>query len=112
MRLQFARPHRNAAYRTTGRIGLELLLAWKQNMFKSAAEDVPLMLDSLQSISYSLCNKIIPDGHKRRTTRLTPPHRDAQKIITFFRLVEELETNLMSLIMFITLNICSTCFEH
>ena len=26
--------------------------------------------------------------------------------------VEELETNLMSLIMFITLNICSTCFEH
>ena len=27
-------------------------------------------------------------------------------------IVEELETNLMSLIMFITLNICSTCFEH
>jgi len=26
--------------------------------------------------------------------------------------VEELETNLMSLVMFITLNICSTCFEH
>ena len=27
-------------------------------------------------------------------------------------IVEELETNLMSLVMFITLNICSTCFEH
>ena len=27
-------------------------------------------------------------------------------------IVEELETNLMSLIKFITLNICSTCFEH
>ena len=27
-------------------------------------------------------------------------------------IVEELETNLMSLAMFITLNICSTCFEH
>jgi len=26
--------------------------------------------------------------------------------------VEELETNLMSLVIFITLNICSTCFEH
>ena len=27
-------------------------------------------------------------------------------------IVEELETNLMSLVIFITLNICSTCFEH
>ena len=27
-------------------------------------------------------------------------------------IVEELETNLMSLVMFITLNICSTYFEH
>ena len=27
-------------------------------------------------------------------------------------LVEELETNLLSLVLFITLNICSTCFEH
>ena len=27
-------------------------------------------------------------------------------------IVEELETNLMSLVMFIKLNICSTCFEH
>ena len=27
-------------------------------------------------------------------------------------IVEELETNLMSLVLFITLNICSTCFEH
>ena len=26
--------------------------------------------------------------------------------------VEELETNLMSLVIFIELNICSTCFEH
>ena len=27
-------------------------------------------------------------------------------------LLEELETNLMSLVIFITLNICSTCFEN
>jgi len=27
-------------------------------------------------------------------------------------IVEEVETNLMSLIMFITLNICPTCLEH
>ena len=27
-------------------------------------------------------------------------------------IVEELETNLMTLVLFITLNICSTCFEH
>ena len=27
-------------------------------------------------------------------------------------IAEELETNLMSLVIFITLNICSTCFEH
>ena len=27
-------------------------------------------------------------------------------------IVEELETNLMSLVIFITLNICSTCFGH
>ena len=27
-------------------------------------------------------------------------------------IVEELETNLMSLVIFITLNICSTCFEN
>jgi hypothetical protein len=27
-------------------------------------------------------------------------------------IVEELEINLMSLVIFITLNICSTCFEH
>jgi len=27
-------------------------------------------------------------------------------------IVEELETNLVSLVIFITLNICSTCFEH
>ena len=27
-------------------------------------------------------------------------------------IVEELETNLMSLVIFITLNICSTFFEH
>ena len=33
------------------------------------------------------------------------------KTFEFF-IVEELETNLMSLVMFITLNICSTCFEH
>jgi hypothetical protein len=26
--------------------------------------------------------------------------------------LEVLETNLMSLVIFITLNICSTCFEH
>jgi len=84
MRLQFARPHRDAAHRTTGRIGLELLLAWKQNMFKSTAEDVPLMSDSLRSISYSLCTKIIHDDHKRRTTRLTSPRRNTKKIITFF----------------------------
>ena len=31
---------------------------------------------------------------------------------SLWRLVEELETNLMSLVIFITLNICSTCFEH
>ena len=30
----------------------------------------------------------------------------------FINVVEELETNLMSLVIFITLNICSTCFEH
>jgi len=27
-------------------------------------------------------------------------------------IVEELETNLMSLVIFITLNMCSTCFGH
>jgi len=27
-------------------------------------------------------------------------------------IVEELETNLMSLVILITLNICSTCFRH
>jgi len=86
MRLQFARPHRYAAHRTTGRIGLELLLAWKENMFKSTAEDIPLMSHSLRSISYNLCTKIIPDD-KRRTTRLTQPCKNAKKIITFFRLV-------------------------
>jgi len=32
--------------------------------------------------------------------------------IFFSLIVEELETNLMSLVIFITLNICSTCFEH
>ena len=84
MCLQFAWPHRNAAHRTTGRIGLELLLAWKQNMFKSTAEDVPLMSDSLRSISYSLCTKIIPEDHTRRTTRLTSSCRNAKKIITVF----------------------------
>ena len=35
--------------------------------------------------------------------------RVCQKLIVIF---EELETNLMSLVIFITLNICSTCFEH
>ena len=30
----------------------------------------------------------------------------------YLKIVEELETNLMSLVIFITLNICSTCFEH
>ena len=31
---------------------------------------------------------------------------------TYYLIVEELETNLMSLVMFITLNICSTCFSE
>jgi len=32
--------------------------------------------------------------------------------VNFKMLVEELETNLMSLVIFITLNICSTCSKH
>ena len=36
----------------------------------------------------------------------------AVNTVLFEELVEELETNLMSLVIFITLNICSTCFEH
>jgi len=32
--------------------------------------------------------------------------------IIIYIVVEELKTNLMSLVIFITLNICSTCFEH
>jgi len=53
-------------------------------MFKSTAEDVPLMSDSLRSITYSLCTKIIPEDHTRPTTRLTSSCRIAKKIITFF----------------------------
>jgi len=32
--------------------------------------------------------------------------------LNMYLIVEELETNLMSLVIFIKLNICSTCFEH
>jgi len=34
------------------------------------------------------------------------------KFISCLYIVEELETNLMSLVIFITFNICSTYFEH
>ena len=42
-----------------------------------------------------------------------PKHAGATSVILkVLIIVEELETNLMSLVIFITLNICSTCFEH
>jgi len=43
-----------------------------------------------------------------------PQRREVQRFtyVTSTLTVEELETNLMSLVMFITLNICSTYFEH
>jgi len=39
-------------------------------------------------------------------------HRILQWLLNYKILVEELETNLMSLVIFITRNICSTCFGH
>jgi len=43
---------------------------------------------------------------------LTQYLQNVNLTVKYVKIVEELETNLMSLVMFITLNICSTCFEH
>jgi len=44
--------------------------------------------------------------------RILLSHRILKSVQNMKLIVEELETNLMSLVIFITLNICSTCFEH
>ena len=102
---------------------------WKEYFDKFLNTEEPRELHISKKLKLRLNNTIIdkPLIYASETRMLTT--RDGEKFNIFERKVyrrilgqymamknkieaEELETNLMSLVMFIILNICSTCFEH
>ena len=83
-------------------------------------------VDNVRTIPVIVNRKITANGSNNLNTGASQPPYITKKTVQKHKIlidrmfigpciiviVEELETNLMSLIMFITLNICSTCFEH